>query len=121
MVAFGDMPNDADAAAGRFGCMMGNAHPDALAVADEAAPNSETASRGCWSAGGPSMGSRDRRLVARECVTEPAPRADSRRAKSDQMWSDGRHRGDEQVVTRVAGPGPCVHDAVHCASAEQTR
>ncbi|EFD49467.1 hypothetical protein TBKG_02586 [Mycobacterium tuberculosis '98-R604 INH-RIF-EM'] len=41
--------------------------------------------------------------MARECVTEPAPRADSRRANRDQMWSEmDAIEVDEQVVTRAA-------------------
>ena len=39
VVAFGDMPNDVPMLAwAGLGVAMGNAHPDALAVADEVAP-----------------------------------------------------------------------------------
>ena len=55
VVAFGDMPNDVQMLlrAGH-GVAMGNAHPDAIAAADEvtASKTPTTGWRGCWNGGG---------------------------------------------------------------------
>ncbi len=49
VVAFGDMPNDADAAAGRFGCMMVTRIPTRwLSPTRSGAPIARTASRWSW-------------------------------------------------------------------------